>query len=118
MASLPETPARNRSGWRAALAGLLRVGAVLGVLALVVLLARILVLQGYTPLRVGMFGLLGLAAIVGGVGVVSRSVLASLTGALGLFLLGFWQAVLFMFILPVSAILVLVAVVDAGGETR
>lgn len=116
MGSPHGTSPGGRLHWRALLGGGLRVVAVLGVVALVVVLARILVGQGYTPLRLGLFGLIGLAAIVGGVGVVSRSVVASLAGALGLFLLGFWQAVLFVFVLPVSAVLVLVAVVDAGDD--
>lgn len=101
--------------WDATLARLVRLVAVLAVAALVVLLAQHLLRQGVTPVRLGFFGLLGAVAILGGVGVVRRRPVLTVAGALGLFLLGFWQAVLSVFILPVSALLVLVAVVDASS---
>lgn len=103
--------------WTDALAGLARLTAIAAVVALVVGLVRIVALQGYTDTRLLLFGLLIVTACIGGVGVYRRRVAMTVAGAIGLFLLGFWQAVLFVFVLPVSGLLVLVAVLDADDTS-
>lgn len=57
------------------------------------------------------------AAVLGGAGVVLRRATLTAVGVSGLFLLGFWQAALSVFILPVAALLVVAALVDRPENT-
>lgn len=87
-----------------------RVLAVLAVLGLVGVLLYYLSVPGYSRSRLVLFALLGGAGVVGGVGATFRRRDLVLAGSAGLFLLGFWQAALGVFVLPVAAVLLLAAV--------
>ena len=86
--------------------------AVLSVLGLVGVLLYYLPQPGYSQSRLVLFGLIAGAAVLGGIGVVLRRATLTAVGVLGLFLLGFWQAVLSMYILPVAVLFVVAALLD------
>jgi len=89
------------------------------VLAFLGVLGYYLAAPGYTWTRLAFFAVLGGLAVAGAVGVLSRRGPVTAVGAGGLLLLGFWQAVLWMYVLPVVAVL-LVAFLTAPerGESR
>jgi energy-converting hydrogenase Eha subunit C len=91
--------------------------AVLSVLGLVGVLLYYLPQLGYSQSRFVLFGLIAGAAVLGGVGVALRRATLTAVGVFGLFLLGFWQAVLSVFILPVAALLVVAALLDRPENT-
>ncbi|WP_256295974.1 hypothetical protein [Haloarchaeobius salinus] len=75
------------------------------VVAFLVVLGYYLVQPGYTWTRAALFAVLGGLAVTGAGGVIyQRGRLASV-GAGGLLLLGFWQAVLWIYILSVVVVL-------------
>ncbi|WP_440988373.1 hypothetical protein [Haloarchaeobius baliensis] len=75
------------------------------VLAFLGVLGYYLGQPGYTWTRAALFaGLAGLA-VTGAAGVIYQRGLLATVGAGGLLLLGFWQAVLWIFILPVVVVL-------------
>ncbi|WP_211313357.1 hypothetical protein [Halarchaeum salinum] len=92
--------------------------AVLSVLGLVGVLLYYLPQPGYSQSRLVLFGLIAGAAVLGGVGIVLHRATLTAVGVVGLFLLGFWQAVLSVFILPVAALLVAAALLDRFENTR
>lgn len=104
------------SSW--SLADLARGASVLGVLGLLAVLAYYLPSPGYRPSRLYLFLLIGAVGVVGAAGAVLERPLLAGGGAAGIFLLGFWQAVLSVFMLPVAVVLFLTAflVDDAGRE--
>jgi hypothetical protein len=59
---------------------------------------------GYTWTRLTGFAVLGGLAVVGAAGVIYQRGLLAGVGAGGLVLLGFWQAVLWIYILPVVVV--------------
>lgn len=67
---------------------------------------------GYRLSRFLLFGALAAAALVGGLGVLARRPGVTAVGIGGLVLLGFWQAVLGIFVLPVIVLLLVVALLD------
>lgn len=68
---------------------------------------------GYTVTRLAFFAVLGGLAVAGAAGVLfERSVVAA-GSACGLLLLGFWQAVLWIYVFPVCGVLLIGAVVVA-----
>ena len=89
---------------------------VLGVVAFLGVLGWYLGQPGYTQTRLVFFAVLGGLAVAGAAGVVYQRMLVTLGGAAGLLLLGFWQAVLWIFIFPVVGMLVVAALVVAPQE--
>lgn len=82
-------------------------------------LAYYLVRPGYTWTRLAFFAVLGGLVVAGAVGVLTRRKPVTAVGAVGLLLLGFWQAVLWMYVLPVVAVLlVAVLIAPEPGESR
>lgn len=71
---------------------------------------------GYTETRLAFFAVLAGLAVVGTAGAVYQRDLVAVVCAAGLVLLGFWQAVLWVFILPVAAMLVVAALASATHE--
>ncbi|GAA0287158.1 hypothetical protein [Halobacterium noricense] len=69
---------------------------------------------GYTSARLTLFVALGASAIAGAAGVVSGRAFVAVGGACALFLLGFWQAALWLYVFPVAGFLVVAAVVVAA----
>lgn len=59
---------------------------------------------GYTWTRLAGFAVLGGLAVVGAVGVIYQRGLLAGVGTGGLVLVGFWQAVLWIYILPVVVV--------------
>lgn len=98
------------------LMNVIRGAAVLSVLGLIGVLLYYLPQPGYSQSRLILFALITSAALLGGAGVVQRRVRITIIGAAGLFLLGFWQAVLAVFIYPVIALLLLAASADSDRE--
>ncbi|MEY7849636.1 hypothetical protein AB7C87_10625 [Natrarchaeobius sp. A-rgal3] len=93
--------------------------AVAAVLALLAVLAWFLPQPGFSGSRVALFALIAGAAILGAAGLLRRRMSLAVAGAVFLFLLGFWQAVLGVFILPVVALLLVAAVLeDERSEPR
>lgn len=86
--------------------------AVVGVVGLLVVLVRHLGRPGYSHGRFALFAALGLLAVAGAVGVLRESATLVTLGSGGLFLLGFWQAVLWVYVYPVVALLVSAALLD------
>lgn len=68
----------------------------------------------YTPTRMVFFTVLGGLAAAGAVGVLSQHPLVAVGSACGLLLLGFWQAVLWIYVFPVCGVLLVAAVVVAA----
>ena len=99
-------------------AGIVRGATVLSVLGLVGVLLYYLPQPGYSQSRLVLFGLVAGAAVLGGTGVVLRRFTVTMVGVVGLFLLGFWQAVLSVFIFLVIGLLLVAALLDheADGE--
>ena len=93
-------------------AKLARGGSVGATLALGGVLLWYLPQPGYSQSRLVLFALIGGAATLGAVGAVADRPGVTLAGAVGLFLLGFWQAVLSVFIYPVVALFLLTAALD------
>ncbi|SEP26223.1 hypothetical protein SAMN05216388_10578 [Halorientalis persicus] len=71
---------------------------------------------GYNSTRLLLYAVLGGFAIIGAAGIVYERPFVGAGGACGLLLLGFWQAVLWLFIFPVAALLVVAAVLLANHE--
>jgi len=92
--------------------------ALLSVLGLVGVLLYYLPQPGYSQSRLVLFGLIAAAAVLGGAGIVLHRATITVVGTVGLFLLGFWQAALGVFILPVAAFLVAAALLDRSENTR
>lgn len=67
---------------------------------------------GYSHIRLAFFAALGILAVAGAIGVVRHSTKLVILRSSGLFLLGFWQAVLWVYIYPVVALLILAAPLD------
>lgn len=93
-------------------ATLIRGATYLSVLVLVAILLWILPSPGYSQSRLVLFGLIVAAAVLGATGTYLHRPKITATGVIGLFLLGFWQAVLSVFIWPVIGLLVLTASID------
>lgn len=71
---------------------------------------------GYSEARLALFVALGGAAVLGTAGaVVQRAVVAGIGAAL-LALLGFWQATLWVFVLPMAGVLATASVLIALDE--
>ena len=97
-------------------AKLARGGSVGAALALGGVLLWYLPQPGYSRSRLVLFALIGAAAALGAVGSVAGRPGVTLTAAVGLFLLGFWQAVLSVFIYPVVALFLLTATLDRNDH--
>lgn len=89
----------------------------LSVLGLLVVLGYLLPQQGYGQSRLVLFALIAVAAILGAVGVGLDRPSVTGAGVVGLFLLGFWQAVLSVFIYPVIMLLLVATVLAERDET-
>ena len=77
---------------------------------------------GYSRARLALFLALGAAATLGTAGAVLQRAAIAAVGALLLGLLGFWQAVLWVFVLPMAGVLgaasVLIALDERTVEER
>ena len=74
---------------------------------------------GYTSARLALFAALGASAVAGAAGVVSGRPFVAAGGACALLLLGFWQAALWLYVLPVAGLLAVAAIVlavDGGAD--
>lgn len=74
---------------------------------------------GYTTSRLVFFAILGGAGLVSLYGIVADRGTVAGVGIVGLFLLGFWQAVLWMVVYPVIAVLIVATLVGratSGGS--
>ncbi|SDR19990.1 hypothetical protein [Natronobacterium texcoconense] len=91
---------------------------VLTVVGLVGVLLYYLPQPGYGPFRLVLFGLIAGAAVLGGIGVVRRRPAFTIGGIVGLFLLGFWQAVLSVFIFPAIGLFLLALLLDYDAYDR
>ena len=98
------------------LAHVARAASVLAVVVLLAVLASHLGAPGYHDARLYLFCLIGAVGLLGGVGAVFDRPTLIGSGGIGIFLLGFWQAVLGVFMLPVAAVLVTTAVLVYGVE--
>lgn len=87
-------------------------------LAFLGVLACLLSKPGYSTTRLGFFAILGGFAVIGVVGVVRNSTPAVAVASLGLLLLGIWQAVLGIFVLPMVGVLLMTHLFEAlDGES-
>ncbi|WP_436909636.1 hypothetical protein [Halosimplex marinum] len=84
--------------------------------ALLAVLGYYLVQPGGTWSRLALFAAIGGAAVAGAAGAVSRRPLVAAGGACGLFLLGFWQAALWMFVFPAAGLLIVAALLGATDD--
>lgn len=76
-----------------------------------------LVQPGFIWTRLALFAVLGGLAIVGTAGVLYQQQLLVAGSVCGLLLLGFWQAVLWIYIFPVAGVLAVASLVGANrGE--
>lgn len=89
---------------------------VIAVAAFLGVLGGYLSRPGYGPSRLVLLGVLGTVAVVGVAGVVFERPFVAAGGACVLMLMGFWQAVLWVYIFPVAGVLVVAAVVLANHE--
>ncbi|WP_458210032.1 hypothetical protein [Haladaptatus sp. NG-SE-30] len=71
---------------------------------------------GYRHTRLLLFAAIGGFAVVGAVGVVFDFERLIVVGAVGLLVLGFWQAVLWLYVYPVVGLLVLSFLVGNDEE--
>lgn len=97
-----------------------RAASVAGVFGLLAVLAYFLQSPDYPASRLYLFVLIGAIGVLGAVGIVFGRPTVIGGSGLGIFLLGFWQAVLGVFMLPVAAVLFLTALLvnvdDATGR--
>lgn len=68
---------------------------------------------GYTVVRLMVFVVLGGLAVAGAAGILTRRPVVTVGSVCGLLLLGFWQAVLWIYVFPVCGVLLLAAVAVA-----
>ena len=87
------------------------------VAAFLCVLGYFLVQPGFTWMRFAFFAVLAGLAVGGAVGLYRERELLTVGAAVGLLLLGFWQAVLWLFILPVAVVLA-VGVVLVANQTE
>lgn len=71
---------------------------------------------GYTHVRLAFFAVLASLAVTSGVGVVRDSSGPIVVGIGGLLLLGFWQAVLWLYVYPTVGLLVIASLLDDRGR--
>lgn len=76
-----------------------------------------LVQPGYSWTRLAFFAGLGGLAVLGTMGIMYQRELVAVGGACGLLLVGFWQAVLWLYIVPVVGVLVVAAIVSARDSS-
>lgn len=69
---------------------------------------------GYSPMRLALLVALGGVAVAGAVGVVYERAFITAGSVCALFVLGFWQAALWVYIFPVGGVLFGAAIVVAG----
>lgn len=84
--------------------------------ALTVVLVTLLPAPGSRPSRLLLFGLVALFGWVGAAGAVRSRARLLTAGAVGLFLLGFWQFTIGWVVLPTSLVLVVTAVLILLGD--
>jgi hypothetical protein len=102
--------------WSAA--NLIRGTAYVSVLGLIAVLLWLLPQPGYSQSRLVLFGLITAAAALGTTGTYLHHPKVTVAGVIGLFLLGFWQAVLSVFIWPVIGLLILTAIIDYENSSN
>ncbi|ESP89002.1 hypothetical protein [Candidatus Halobonum tyrrellensis] len=106
---------------RRSLARAFRGLSVVAVSALTVVLVALLPAPGSRPSRLLLFGLVALFGWVGAAGAVRSRVRLLTAGAVGLFLLGFWQFTVGWVVLPTSLVLLVTAalvLLDGPPEGR
>lgn len=109
---------------RATAADLGRAAAVLAALYLTAGLLWLLPSPGYTTTRLALFAVILAFGWLGAAGAVVGRPVGAAVGTVGLFLLGFWQAVLWVFVLPAAAVLAVAAALahpagdDPDGDGR
>ncbi|MFD1588447.1 hypothetical protein ACFR9U_15800 [Halorientalis brevis] len=83
------------------------------VLAFLGTLGYFLMQLGYSRTRVIFFAGLGGLAVLGEAGVIFQRELVAVVGVCGLLVIGFWQAVLWVYIFPVVTVLLVATIVIA-----
>lgn len=73
---------------------------------------------GYSLTRLALFAVFGALAVVGAAGIIYDRGLLVGVGTVGLVLLGFWQAVLWVYILPVAVVFAVVAFTTPNRSNR
>ena len=86
------------------------------VVAFLAVLAWYLGRPGFGATRLALFAALGGFAVVGAAGVVFRAGRLIGVGVAGLLALGFWQAVLWLYVYPLVALLILAALATGPSE--
>jgi len=84
-------------------------------LSLTVVLLGYLLRDGFLPTRVLLFVAVAGLAWTSTLGVVRNRPLVGAASAAGVFLLGFWQAVLWVWLLPAAGLLVLAVLLSTTG---
>lgn len=79
--------------------------ATLGAGLLVVILLGLLITEGLTASRVALFGIICIASVIGGIGVIAENAAIAGVAGLMLLLLDFWQAAIGIFVVPVGLLL-------------
>lgn len=92
-----------------------RAASVIAVLALLAVLAYYLPAPGGGPSRLYLFALIGTVGVAGALGVALGWPTLIGASGVGIFLLGFWQAVLGVVMLPVAALLFSTAILVHGS---
>ena len=88
------------------------------VVAFLGVLGYYLVQPGYSLTRLALFTVLGALAVVGAAGIIYDRGLLVGVGTGGLVLLGFWQAVLWVYILPVVVVIAVAAFTTPNQSNR
>lgn len=91
----PTEPVSDSVRWLAVAGGVLVASA----------LVAIVIVNGWDSSRLSLFALIGLVAVGGSVATAYRRPLPAFTAGLLLVLLGFWQAVLGVFVVPAGLVL-------------
>ncbi|WP_396612837.1 hypothetical protein ACH9L7_06085 [Haloferax sp. S1W] len=96
----------------------LRGASVAAVALMTGVLVALLPQPGYQTSRLVLFAMVIVIGWVGAVGAVKRQFSLTLAGAIGLFLLGFWQFTIGLVMLPTSVILLLTALLVRGSASK
>ena len=102
---------------RYSLLDILRGASVIAVVLLTLVLLALLPAPGYRTSRLVLFAVVVLFAWIGAAGAVSGRFGLLLAGAIGQFLLGFWNFTIGLFMLPTGAVLLVTALLLREGRS-
>ena len=102
---------------RYSLLDVLRVGSVVAVVLLTMVLLAFLPQPGFRTSRLALFAIVILVGWVGAAGAILGRSRLLLIGAVGQFLLGFWNVTIGLFMLPTGAVLLVTALVLREDST-